>query len=202
MLHRITLLSLCLLTVAIYAADETGKHTLLWLDLEMTGLSAENDLILQSAAIVTDDNLEIVAECPEREVHYDALPKMDPYVFAMHTTSGLLDKVEQSKLTLPEVEDELISFVKAHCKSKNTQLCGNSIWKDRQFLEKHMPRFIALFHHQMIDVSSIGGVAWRWYPEECKKFQKQKTHTSRKDILQSIEELKHFREHIFKNKQN
>lgn len=201
MLHRITLLSTCLLTVTFYAADEAGKHTMVWLDLEMTGLSTENDLILQSAAIVTDDNLEIVAECPEREVHYDALPEMDPYVLDMHTKSGLLEKVKQSQHTLGGVEDELISFVKAHCKTKNTQLCGNSIWKDRQFLEKHMPRFVALFHHQMIDVSAIGGMAWRWYPEECKKFKKEKKHTSRADIIQSIEELKHFRAHVFKNKQ-
>ncbi len=200
MFNKVIPLLICLLVSKLYSSSEANKHTLFWIDLEMTGLSPEKDLIVQSAAIVTDDNLNIIAECPERIIHHALLPEMDPFVVAMHTKSGLLEKIKVSENKLGDVEEELITFCTTHCKSKGTQLCGNSIWKDRAFLEKQMPRFVALFHHQMIDVSSIGGVAWRWYPEECKQFKKEKKHTSQEDILQSIAELKYFKENIFKNK--
>lgn len=196
MIKKAFLFSLYMITV--YACDESPKHTMFWLDLEMTGLNPQKDLILQSAGIITDNDLNIVAESPERVMRYDELPEMSKYVHQMHTTSGLLQQVKTSHYTVPEVEQELIAAFKANCKPGWTQLCGNSIWKDREFLALHMPTFLALFHHQMIDVSSIGGMAWRWFPEECKGFKKQKKHTSREDILESIAELRYFRNQVFK----
>jgi oligoribonuclease len=175
------------------------KQTLLWLDLEMTGLLPERDSILQCAALVTDDQLQPVADGIEYIIHQrdNAFESMHHEVQAMHTKSGLLDRVSQSPHTLADVEQKLINFFNTHCEPHKTLLCGNSIWVDRTFLKKHMPRFEALFFYRMIDVSTIKELALRWYPT-LPQFKKQKQHTALADISESIAELGYYRKHIFK----
>jgi oligoribonuclease len=174
------------------------KQTLLWLDLEMTGLSPEQDSILQCAALVTDDQLKPVAEGIEYSIQHnaEALAHMHHEVRSMHTKSGLLDRVSQSPHTRADVEQKLINFFHTHCEPRKTLLCGNSIWVDRAFLKRHMPRFEALFFYRMIDVSTIKELALRWYPK-LPQFKKQKQHTALADISESIAELRYYREHIF-----
>lgn len=175
------------------------KQTLLWLDLEMTGLSPERDEILQVAAMVTDDTLNVVAEGTEYVIHHDAsaLAHMDSKVRAMHTNSGLLTAVQESQLKIADVEQKLIAYFIEHCKPHKTLLCGNSIWVDRAFLKKYMPQFEALFFYRMIDVSTIKELASRWYPQ-LPNFEKQKKHTALSDLHESIEELRYYRKNIFK----
>lgn len=176
------------------------KHTLLWLDLEMTGLSPEQDVILQCAVAVTDDQLTVVTEGVEYVIHNipTALLHMHENVRTMHTKSGLLERVAQSKLPLIEVENALIVFFNTYCEPKKTLLCGNSIWVDRTFLKKYMPRFEALFYYRMIDVSSIKELATRWYPKLA-SFAKKKNHTALTDLHESIAELHYYRKNIFSN---
>jgi len=174
------------------------KHTLLWLDLEMTGLSPATDTILQCAALVTDNQLSPVAEGVEYTINHtpEMFAKMDQSVRAMHASSGLLERVTKSSYTLADVENQLIAFFNTHCEPHQTLLCGNSIWVDRAFLKHHMPRFEALFHYRMIDVSTIKELALRWYPK-LPPFTKQKKHTALADIAESIAELSYYRNHIF-----
>lgn len=175
------------------------KQTLFWLDLEMTGLSPEKDSILQCAALVTDDQLKPVAEGIEYVINCaDAqLIQMHPDVRAMHTKSDLLERVQQSPHTLTAVENALIELFTTHCQVRKTLLCGNSVWVDRTFLKRHMPRFEALFHYRMIDVSTIKELALRWYPK-LTPFEKQKNHTALADLHESIAELVYYKLSVFK----
>jgi len=174
------------------------KHTLLWLDLEMTGLSPERDTILQCAVLVTDDQLKPVAEGVEYVIHHtpEMLTSMHQEVRAMHTKSGLLERISQSPHALAVVEQALIGFFNTHCEPHKTLLCGNSIWVDRAFLKRYMPRFESLFFYRMIDVSTIKELALRWYPK-LPQFKKQKQHTALADISESIAELSYYKKHIF-----
>jgi oligoribonuclease len=175
------------------------KQTLLWLDLEMTGLSPEHDTILQCAALVTDHELNPVAEGIEYTIHHtpQQLAAMHQDVRTMHSASGLLELVHRSTNAVAEVEEKLIAFFTLHCEPHKTLLCGNSIWVDRGFLKQHMPRFEALFFYRMIDVSTIKELALRWYPQ-LPQYSKQKRHTARADLAESIAELAYYRKHIFK----
>jgi len=177
------------------------KHTLLWLDLEMTGLVPARDQILQCAATVTDDALNLLTDGVEYVIHYDerALAHMEPMVRSMHTSSGLLARVTESQLSLQQAEDKLIEFFNQYCEPKKTLLCGNSIWVDRAFLRHHMPRFEALFFYRMIDVSTIKELTLRWYPQ-LPQFEKQKRHIALSDVHESIAELKYYKEHVFVKK--
>jgi oligoribonuclease len=174
------------------------KHTLFWLDLEMTGLNPEKDVILQCAALVSNNVLEQVADGIEYSIHQqpELLQIMDPFVAKMHTKSGLLEKVQQSTHSMSQVEKYLIAFFKQHCIPGETLLCGNSIWVDRSFLKKQMPEFESLFYYRMIDVSTIKELAIRWYPS-IPIFKKQKKHTALADIQESINELAYYKQHIF-----
>jgi oligoribonuclease len=175
-----------------------SEQNLLWLDLEMTGLIPEKHHILQIAAIVTDQTLTVRAEGPEIVIHQpvEHVRGMDGVVLAMHTNSGLLNKVTASHTSIGLAEQEIISFTNQHCISGMTILCGNSIWVDRTFLKQHMPSFERMLHYRMIDVSSVKELVNRWYPDQ-KPFKKQKQHTARSDIYESIAELKYYREHYF-----
>lgn len=174
------------------------KHTLLWLDLEMTGLSPDRDIILQCAAAVTNNELAVVAEGAEYVIGWTSaqLEHMDAVVRAMHTNSGLLERVQQSTHLLAEVEQALITFFNTHCEPYKTLLCGNSIWVDRAFLKRHMPRFEALLHYRMIDVSTVKELTLRWYPDLA-PFEKKKQHTALADLYESIDELLYYKHHIF-----
>lgn len=179
-------------------SDTVMKQSLLWLDLEMTGLNPEKDVILQCAAIVTNDSFDIVAEGVEYTIHQssECFIDIDPVVVKMHTKSGLLERVKQAKFNLSHVEELLINFFNQHCIPGKTLLCGNSIWVDRSFLKKQMPRFEALFYYRMIDISTLKELANRWYPH-LPKFEKQKKHTALADIKESIAELAYYKKHMF-----
>jgi oligoribonuclease len=197
MFKKMILLLLCALTVS--AADKGDKHTLLWIDLEMTDLSPEKDLIIQAAAMVTDDDLNVVAEFPEQEIHYDKLPEMNSFVVNMHTKNGLLEKMKKTTTTLSDVEDGLIKFYNTHCAAKNDEqkpiLCGHCVWHDRKFLDIHMPKFAALLHYVILDVAAYEEGVKRWHPEEYKKREKSESnHTARWDIVQSIADLKFYKQ--------
>lgn len=174
------------------------KQTLLWLDLEMTGLSPETNTILQCAALVTDDQLNPVCDGVEYVIHHThvQLSTMHDFVRAMHTKSGLLERVQQSPDTLDAVEHKLVAFFNEYCEPQKTLLCGNSIWVDRMFLKKYMPRFEALFHYRMIDVSTVKELAHRWYPKN-EEFKKVKNHTALEDLRESVAELIYYKNRIF-----
>lgn len=174
------------------------KQTLLWLDLEMTGLEPEHNSIVQCAVAVTNNALDIIDAGVEYVIHHteQELSGMDPAVRSMHTKSGLLAKASASPLSLTQAEDKLIAFFTAHCEPKKTLLCGNSIWVDRTFLRRYMPRFEALFYYRMIDVSTLKELVLRWYPQ-LPQFEKKKQHVALSDVHESIAELRYYRNHIF-----
>ncbi len=177
---------------------ELMRHTLLWLDLEMTGLSPEKDTILQCAAVVTDNQLTVIAESVEYTIYHtpNELVQMNEHVRTLHTNSGLLERVYLSLETLPQVEDALIKFFKSYCEPHNTLLCGNSIWVDRMFLKQYMPRFEALLHYRMVDVSTLKELVLRWYPTLA-PFPKTKRHTAHADLRESIDELIYYQKNCF-----
>ena len=171
---------------------------LVWIDLEMTGLDPEKMVILEIASIVTDNNLDIIAEGPNMAINHpeEVLAKMEEWSMTQHTTSGLLDRVRESKYDCRYAEQATIKFLSAHCEKGESHLCGNSIWQDRRFLTKHMPDLEAFFHYRVIDVSSIKELFTRWYPS-IPPYEKDKAHLALMDIHESINELKYYREKIF-----
>lgn len=171
---------------------------LVWVDLEMTGLDPRTCVIVEIATLITDASLEVVAEGPNLVVHQppEVLAGMDPYVVKMHEKSGLLERIRESDITLEQAEQRSLAVVKEHCAERTSPLCGNSIWKDRQFLDKYMPAFDAYLHYRLIDVSTIKELVRRWYPQH-KAPQKKETHRALDDIVESIAELKFYRGRIF-----
>jgi oligoribonuclease len=171
---------------------------LIWIDLEMTGLDAEKHFILEIASVVTDDKLEIVAEGPNIAINYpeQVFKTMDQWSKAHHKKSGLLDRAKASPHDCHSAEHETLEFLSRHSKQGKSPLCGNSVWQDRRFLIKHMPRLEAFLHYRNIDVSSIKELARRWYPSLA-PYLKQKNHLALSDIRESINELKYYREKIF-----
>src|SRR5689334_4643465 len=139
---------------------------LVWIDLEMTGLDPAKCTILEIATIITDSNLDIVAEGPCLIVHQadDALAAMNDFVRELHTRSGLLDLVTASTTSLEEAETQTLHFLEQQCVRGTAPLCGNSVWKDRQFLEQYMPRITSYLHYRTVDVSTIKELVRRWYP--------------------------------------
>ncbi len=168
-----------------------------WIDLEMTGLDPERDLILEIAALVTDDNLVIVAEGPDIVVHQPsaALDAMDPIVVKMHDDSGLGKAVEASTVSLEEAGAAVLAFLQQHLPAPGTvPLCGNSIATDRGFLVRHLPEVDAFFHYRSIDVSTVKELCRRWYPEVMLGAPaKTSTHRALEDIRESVAELRYYR---------
>jgi oligoribonuclease len=171
---------------------------LIWMDLEMSGLDPEKEVILEVATIVTDSMLEILAEGPNIAIHHPetALTTMEAWSKNQHRASGLLDRVKASSYGCQEAEKEILTFLSKYCKKARSPLCGNSIWQDRRFLIKHMPRLEEFFHYRNIDVSSIKELVRRWYPS-LPLYEKNKTHLALSDIRESIQELRYYREKIF-----
>lgn len=178
------------------------EHTcsMLWIDLEMSGLDAEHDVILEIAAIATDSNLETIVEGPSLAIHQPQkyLNNMSDYVKEMHTKSGLLERVATSKTSLLEAEMSVIKFAIENC-TKELYFAGNSIYQDRTFLKKYMPRLNERGHYRMVDVSTIKVLVQAWYPSQPEtQFKKSKTHRALTDIYESVEELRHYRKYFFK----
>ena len=175
---------------------------LVWMDLEMTGLDHTSDVIVEIATIVTDDELEIVAEGPDIVVHQDeeVLAGMDPFVVEMHTRSGLLDAIKSSTTTLEEAGARTLAFIREHApEPKTVPLCGNSIGTDRRFLAIYLPEIEEHLHYRSVDVSTIKELTRRWYPGALEAVPRKATaHRALDDIRESIEELRWYREHVFR----
>ena len=173
---------------------------LIWLDLEMTGLDVSRDRIIEIATIVTDSQLNILAEGPVLAIHQsdEILTAMDEWNTKQHGKSGLTERVKQSVITESEAERITLDFLKQHVTFNKSPMCGNSICQDRRFLYVWMPTLEAFFHYRHIDVSSVKELAARWYPEVMKNYKKDSKHLALNDIYDSIEELKFYRTHLFK----
>jgi oligoribonuclease len=175
---------------------------LVWMDLEMTGLDHDSDVIVEIATIVTDDDLAIVAEGPDLVVHADddALARMGDVVRTMHTSSGLLDQIRASSVDLTEAGAQTLAFIREHVPEPRTvPLCGNSIGTDRRFLAKWLPEIEEYLHYRSVDVSSVKELAKRWYPESVAKAPgKHGSHRALDDIRESIAELRYYREAVFR----
>lgn len=169
---------------------------LCWIDLEMTGLDPKEHAIIEIATLLTDNDLEIVAEGPEIVIHCDEvyLSRMIDIVRGMHTKSGLVERVRTSQTNLGDAERETLVFLKEHCVAKKVPLCGNSIWCDRMFLKLHMPAIDDYLHYRTIDVSSFKEVATRWSVSSIAGApRKGDKHRALDDIKESIAELRHYR---------
>lgn len=174
---------------------------LVWMDLEMTGLDHTSEVIVEIATLVTDDELNIVAEGPDLVVHQpeDVLARMDPFVVDMHTRSGLLDLIRTSTVTLEQAGDETLAFIREHCPVERTvPLCGNSIGTDRRFLAAYLPAIEEYLHYRSVDVSSLKELVRRWYPDVLtQRGWKQGSHRALDDIRESIAELQLYRSLVF-----
>ena len=173
---------------------------LVWVDMEMSGLDPDKDVVLEVALVVTDKDLNLVEEGPVLVVHQaDAvLDAMDSWNKSTHGKSGLIDKVKASPLSEADVENQMIEFMKRHVGERKSPMCGNSICQDRRFMARHLPKLEAYFHYRNLDVSTLKVLAARWRPELKDGFKKANSHTALADIQESIEELKYYREHFIR----
>ena len=174
---------------------------LAWMDLEMTGLEPDRHVIVEIATLLTDDDLELIAEGPDLIVHAtsEQLAEMDDFVTNMHTRSGLLDQITASTITLEEAGAQTLAFLQAHISEARTvPLCGNSIGTDRRFLAAHLPEVEEFLHYRSIDVSTLKELARRWNPDALKTAPKKAGgHRALDDIRESLEELRHYRQALF-----
>lgn len=177
-----------------------NDQRLVWLDMEMTGLDPEKERIIEVAVVITEADLAFVAEGPVLVIHQsdELLDAMDRWNTATHGKSGLVDKVKASTLTEEEGEDQLLQFLHQHVPAGKSPLCGNTVGQDRRFMVKYMPRLEAFFHYRNLDVSTLKELSLRWKPEVYRSFVKQSKHEALADIYESIDELKHYREHFIK----
>ena len=178
---------------------QDSQH-LIWIDLEMTGLNPDTDLIIEIATVVTDKDLNILAQGPVLAVNQSdaALAAMDDWNQKHHGQSGLIDRVKASTIDDAEAERLTIEFLKQWVPENTSPICGNSIGQDRRFLYRYMPKLEAYFHYRNIDVSTLKELAARWAPEVKNGFNKESTHQALDDIIESIEELRYYREHFIR----
>ncbi|MCC6526416.1 MAG: oligoribonuclease [Polyangiaceae bacterium] len=175
---------------------------LVWVDLEMTGLDPDRCVIVEIATLVTTGELELVAEGPNLVVHQPAevLARMEPEVRRMHDKNGLTAASAASTVSLAEAEAASLAFVAAHCEPRTAPLCGNSVWKDKQFLERYMPAFVRHLHYRVVDVSTIKELVRRWYPNGAGAVpKKREAHRALDDIQESIAELRYYRSRVFRS---
>lgn len=178
------------------------KHpdNLIWIDLEMTGLDTDNDVIIEIATIITDSQLKVLAEGPAIAIKQpDALlDGMDEWNTRQHNQSGLVQRVKDSVISLAEAEQITLEFVSQWVPAGRSPMCGNSICQDRRFLHRGMPNLEQFFHYRNLDVSTLKELAARWAPTVRDGFQKESSHLAMDDIRDSIAELQHYREHFIK----
>ena len=177
-----------------------NDDNLIWIDLEMTGLIPETDVIIEIATLVTDSQLNVLAEGPVIAVHQsDAiLNGMDEWNTKQHGKSGLTQRVRESSIDSAEAERLTIEFLSKFVPKNRSPICGNSICQDRRFLARHMPKLEAYFHYRNLDVSTIKELTRRWAPEVSKLYTKDSTHLAMDDIKDSIDELQFYRKQVFK----
>ena len=175
------------------------KSNLVWIDLEMTGLSPQNDRIIEIATIVTDIHLSIVAEGPELVVHQsdERLDGMDDWNKKTHGGSGLIDQVRASDIDEEEAERRTLAFLRRYATKQRSPLCGNAICQDRRFLDRYMPQVSSYLHYRHVDVSTIKELARRWRPDLTSNQTKNSRHRAMDDIRDSIEELRVYRDSFF-----
>lgn len=175
-----------------------SDDNLIWIDLEMTGLSPDSDRIIEVAVVVTDPQLAVRIEGPVFAIHQtdETLGRMDAWNRGTHGKSGLTDRVKASTVDEAAAEAQVIEFLKRYVSKGQSPMCGNSICQDRRFLANYMPKLEAFFHYRNLDVSTLKELAKRWKPGIMAGFKKAQKHTALADIHESIEELAYYREHF------
>lgn len=178
----------------------SNENNLIWIDLEMTGLDPDNDVIIEIATIVTDAYLNTLAEGPVMAVHQsdERLNGMDEWNTNQHGGSGLTERVRQSDVSAAQAEAATIEFLQEWVPAGKSPMCGNSICQDRRFLYRYMPELEAYFHYRNLDVSTLKELARRWQPSVLEGVKKSSAHLALDDIRDSINELQHYREHFIK----
>lgn len=177
-----------------------NQENLIWIDLEMTGLDTFNDVIIEIATVVTDKHLMILAEGPVIAIHQtdETLAKMDDWNQKQHGGSGLVARVKTSTWTEAQAEQATLAFLRQYVPAGASPMCGNSICQDRRFLARQMPTLEKFFHYRNLDVSTLKELASRWKPSAVNAFKKESRHLAMDDIHDSIDELKHYREHFIR----
>lgn len=176
-----------------------NQNNLVWLDMEMTGLDPNQNVVIEVAVVITDSELNILAESPSYAILQPdtELAKMDKWNVSTHTRSGLLERIASSGIELAEAEKQILKLLKKHVAKGSSPLCGNTIHQDRKFMVLYMPVLEEYLHYRNIDVSSIKELARRWNPSIYDGFKKHNKHEALADIHESIEELKYYRQHLW-----
>ena len=174
------------------------KQHLIWIDLEMTGLLPDTDRIIEIATIVTNTDLQVIAEGPVLAVHQpkSIMEAMDDWNRKHHGQNGLIERVRLSPYGESEAEQIVVNFLQQYCERGHSPMCGNSICQDRRFLARYMPRLESFFHYRNLDVSTLKELSKRWKPEVYASFKKRQKHTALADVHESIDEMLHYKQHF------
>lgn len=178
-----------------------SDKNLIWIDLEMTGLQPKEHRIIEIATVVTDSELNVLAEGPVIAIQtaQEDLDKMDEWCVTTHGNSGLTQRIKESAISMRDAEQQTLEFLSQYVPKGKSPMCGNSICQDRRFLVEQMPELEAFFHYRNLDVSTLKELAVRWAPTVYQGYKKSGSHLAMADIMESIGELKHYREHLFKD---
>jgi len=178
-------------------APALDENRLLWVDMEMSGLSPDTDRVLELAMVATDAHLNVVAEGPVIAIHQDdsVLERMDAWNRSTHARSGLTSRVRESRVDEAAAERQMLDWAARYVPAGRSPMCGNSICQDRRFMARWMPKLEAFFHYRNLDVSTLKELARRWRPEVFRSYEKKSRHEALADVYESIAELKHYRAH-------